>query len=259
METLKHNKTLQINLQLCDFFSLTADKRYQDDEVIMLSSSIEHPYHNFATVIAEDLSEQGLQSIMEKLQVFYQTHQVEKFAIFTSDPERILNTVDLPHQVNPTFAGLMAELNDIKISSDSPDDIICKQLTSVEQLNDYFHPFVKNFNFNADHEKAIKSYYRNYTEREDFAHFIAYLNEQPIASASVLIKEGLAGLHNLSVLPDYRNRGVGKHLQRLRLNYARQHAADAAVIQAVPASAHMVRQLGFKDVSVITPIVFEVV
>ena len=67
--------------------------------------------------------------------------------------------------------------------------------------------------------------------------FVAEVNEQPIATGSLLIHEGVALLAGASTIPEGRKQGAQLSLLEIRLRHAAEKGCDIAMMGAAPGSA----------------------
>ncbi len=78
--------------------------------------------------------------------------------------------------------------------------------------------------------------------------YIGYMNEEPIAVASVYCSNGVAGIYNVGTIETQRGRGIGREMTRLPLQKAYEQGNDLAVLMSSPSGYGVYRKLGFKDV-----------
>ena len=78
---------------------------------------------------------------------------------------------------------------------------------------------------------------RTSAAREDCLSFLAELDSRPIATASLMIENGVALLAGSSTIPEWRRRGAQRALLESRLEYAARAGCDLAMIGAEPGSA----------------------
>ncbi|HWE86914.1 MAG TPA: GNAT family N-acetyltransferase [Terracidiphilus sp.] len=74
------------------------------------------------------------------------------------------------------------------------------------------------------------------TSRQGSACFLAEIDGEPAAAASLFLYEGAALFAGASTVPEKRRRGLQSTLLQARMRYARQHGSDLAVMVAEPGS-----------------------
>ena len=79
-------------------------------------------------------------------------------------------------------------------------------------------------------------------------HYVARVGGEPVASASVLLAEGVAGLYSVATPPAWRGRGLGTAITRYALADARDAGYDTATLGAEPVAVNLYRRLGFRAI-----------
>lgn len=77
-------------------------------------------------------------------------------------------------------------------------------------------------------------------------HFLARLENEPVATASILFGAGIVGVYDVSVIPSARRRGIGGALTRHVLGFARQRGYQYACLQASPMGFRLYEEIGFR-------------
>lgn len=82
-----------------------------------------------------------------------------------------------------------------------------------------------------------------------FRHYLARLDGAPVATASVLLAAGVAGVYNVATLPAARRHGVGAEVTRQALVEARDREAQTwSILHSSPMGVRVYRALGFREV-----------
>jgi ribosomal protein S18 acetylase RimI-like enzyme len=77
---------------------------------------------------------------------------------------------------------------------------------------------------------------------------VALKGEEPVASGLMFRGKEVTGLYWISVVPYYRNRGLGSWLTQELLRIGKEEGYRQAVLQSSPIAANVYRRLGFKEV-----------
>lgn len=97
-------------------------------------------------------------------------------------------------------------------------------------------------------EAAHRSHARASVRPRRLWHFSARLGGRAIGSSVVFIttgRLGVAGLYDVDVSPDVRNRGIGKAVTRAACRFARDIGCRYALLNATPQGEPVYRRLGF--------------
>jgi len=78
--------------------------------------------------------------------------------------------------------------------------------------------------------------------------YIGYLHEEPVAVASLCCAAGLAGIYNVTTLPNMRGQGLGTALTSALLHEARQMGYRVGILQSTAMGLHVYERLGFQEV-----------
>jgi GNAT superfamily N-acetyltransferase len=81
-----------------------------------------------------------------------------------------------------------------------------------------------------------------------FRHFLARLHGAPVATCSLFLGAGVAGIYDVSTLPERRKRGIGRLITRAAMHEARALGYRMAILHSSALGAGMYRALGFRDV-----------
>lgn len=81
-----------------------------------------------------------------------------------------------------------------------------------------------------------------------FRHFLLRLDRAPASTSSLFLRGGVAGVYDVSTVPELRRRGLGAQITRAALGEARAGGCDMAILHSFNQGLSMYRQLGFEKV-----------
>lgn len=82
--------------------------------------------------------------------------------------------------------------------------------------------------------------------RLQIRYFLGRLHGAPVATASLLLAGGIAGVYDVSTEPDSRRRGIGTTMTVAMLHEARAHGYATAFLQPTELGEPMYHRLGFR-------------
>ena len=80
-----------------------------------------------------------------------------------------------------------------------------------------------------------------------FKLFLGYLNEKPVATSILLTAVGVAGVHDITVLPSARGKGIGTEMTLIPLRDAKSMGYRYGVLCATELGIGIYRKMGFKE------------
>ena len=84
-----------------------------------------------------------------------------------------------------------------------------------------------------------------------FRHFLGFLNGEAVATCSLFLGAGVAGIYDVGTLPERRRRGIGGAITRAAVADAAAAGYRTAILQSSAVGAAMYRALGFNEVCAI--------
>ncbi len=84
----------------------------------------------------------------------------------------------------------------------------------------------------------------------DFTGYVAYADEEPVATAATLIAAGVAGVYALATLAAHRRKGYGEAVMRYALETARREAGiEATVLESSAPGLRLYERMGYRAVT----------
>ena len=79
-------------------------------------------------------------------------------------------------------------------------------------------------------------------------HYVAAVDQQPVATATLFFAADVAGLYFVSTVPAWRGRGIGSAISRAALAHARDLGFAVGVLGSSPMGQRVYERLGFREV-----------
>ena len=87
--------------------------------------------------------------------------------------------------------------------------------------------------------------------------YLAFVDGEPVATATVLVTGEVAGLYDVAVLPGMRGRGIGAAMTLVPLRDARDSGCRVAILHASPLGRPVYERLGFRTVCTVDHFVWK--
>ncbi len=125
------------------------------------------------------------------------------------------------------------------------------EITKVTDT-DAYQAWVRIFAASYGHQPEIAQRYFELTSRRigsaetDVQHYLAWLDGAPVATTTLFLSDGVAGLYHVGTLPEARGRGIGTALVQASLMEAQSRGARHCVLYSSAMGLNIYRRLGFK-------------
>ncbi|MFX1377637.1 MAG: GNAT family N-acetyltransferase [Promethearchaeota archaeon] len=140
------------------------------------------------------------------------------------------------HQV-----GMAVKLDKLKRGQNIENDLMIEKVVDEKSLIQWSGVVSKVFDLSIDIEHL------KFIQLQKEAHFyLGKFNKLPVSTLLLYLSSGVAGLHAVSTLPNYRNQGFGLTISRTALIDAYNMGYYVGVLQASSLGERVYRKLGFQ-------------
>jgi GNAT superfamily N-acetyltransferase len=223
-------------------------------------------YHN--AVVAADLSDTGAdEAIAESLQLM-KSHAVPGSWHVgptmrpTDLGNRLLRAgfrhggsepgmaVALANLINPPnrSAGLPNPTTDLpKRSADAAGDLQIGRVVDDQMLRVWQATLARGFGEGEKEARWVAEIYRREGYGDPWRHYLGWLDGEPVATATIYLAAGVAGLYFVMTVPEARRRGIGAAITHAALVEARDSGFEYGVLGSSPAGRSVYAALGFRE------------
>ncbi len=138
-------------------------------------------------------------------------------------------------------AGMSVELKNIKDRKIEKKDLKIKEVDNEESLKQWSEVVSQGFGIKVDFD-LLKFLFL----QEEVHFYLGKFEGKSVSTLMLCLSSGVAGLHAVSTLPEYRSKGFGLTISRTALIDAFQMGYRVGVLQASSLGERIYRKLGFK-------------
>ncbi len=204
------------------------------------------------THLAQDNSDYVDKKITEVL-TYFSPHNVSVAWVISpiTQPQQLATSLEARGFTRVGGDSNMAiDLHQMNENIPAPANLVIKEIEDAETLK--LHSPIARIGFDTSQETS-QNYYECYVgngfgNSKPWHHYIAWLNDKPVAIASLLLHAGIAGIYGVATLPEARRQGIGAALTLYAMRVARSLGYRIAILAPSEIGMNMYRSIGFQEV-----------
>ncbi len=189
--------------------------------------------------------------IRETLNRFKAAGRPVMWTIFPSttpdDIEKILIKCGMVHLERNSL--MYFDMTTLEENLNLPENLVIKQVNNIKALKEWARLNAIGFGLTDGIKKiTIKGHADLFINKSiPGRHFVAYLNNKPVGTSSVFMANGVAGLYNITTLPEARGRGIGESITKYTMLSGKKSGYVIATLQATKKGLPVYEKIGFKS------------
>jgi GNAT superfamily N-acetyltransferase len=210
------------------------------------------PDHFMNLVVCTQLPPEGADELVENALAHFRSLGIRKLSWLAEEgvPALEIKRYLLSHGLTfrESFAiEMAADLIGLQEDLPCPAGLKIVRVEDQETLREWIHIASIGFGVAEEHEQA---WYEIFTEAvfdQPFWSYLALLNEEPVATSQLFLSAGVAGIYNVTAVPEARGQGIGAAITLAPLLDARAIGYRIGILQASSLGYGVYRRLGFQD------------
>jgi len=142
---------------------------------------------------------------------------------------------------------MAADLNNLPLDQSVPNGLRIVPVTDKETLMQWIHVASVGFGVNEEFESIWYDFFADAVFDQRFQTYLALLDGQPVGTSQLFFSAGVAGLYNVTCLPEFRGHGVGRAVTLFPLLNAHKMDYQVGILQASRLGYSVYQRLGFQD------------
>lgn len=150
--------------------------------------------------------------------------------------------------LSESFATEMAiVLKDLREDLTRPNDLEVVAVDDEQTLRQWIHVASIGFQVPVEVEDIWFDFFEETACALPFRTYLAYLNGEPVGTSQLFTSAGVAGIYNVTCIPQARGQGIGSAVVRVPLLEARKLGYHVGILQASSMGYSVYQRLGFQD------------
>jgi len=210
------------------------------------------PDHFINLVVCNQLPSEGVDDLIENALVHFRSMNIRKLSWLTRAgmSSAKINGILLAHglKFRDSFATEMAV--DLSLVSDNlptPADLRIMRVDDEAALRQWIHIASIGFKIGEEFEEVWHDIFVDSILDARFQTYLALLNGKPVGTSQLFLSESVAGIYNVTCIPEARGQGIGSAITLAPLLKARQMGYQIGVLQASSKGYNAYCRLGFQD------------
>ena len=222
-----------------------------EDGLFTWCTRIAHPWFNGVLATRAPRSDEGAN--IQKMVSYFEARKIDIFTLWLED----LHMADAwakhlqpaGFEISQGPPGMSVNLAELPDSAATPDSFRIELVKDLSMLKTWMTVFVPGFGL-PDH--FIDAYYRvmsSFGTEMPVRSYLGYLKDEPVATSTLVLTEGIAGIYNVATLEKARGQGLGAAITLQPLLEARERGYSIGALQSSEMGFRVYQRLGFQKVS----------
>jgi GNAT superfamily N-acetyltransferase len=210
------------------------------------------PDHFMNLVVCTDLPSQGTDEIIDRALAHFRSLRIKKLSWLAREgmPSTKLKRCLLSRGLTfgESFATEMAvELASVLETLPLPEGLQIVPVETEKALKQWIHVASIGFRVPEEFEQVWFDFFAEVIFDLPFWTYLALLNGRPVATSQLFLSAGVAGIYNVTCIPEARGQGIGAAVTQTALLDARDMGYRVGILQASSLGYSVYRRLGFEE------------
>ena len=210
------------------------------------------PDHFMNLVVCTQLPPKGADELIENALNHFRSSHIRKLSWLVHEdvPAVEIKKYLLSHGL--TFREsygeeMAADLESVPEDLPIPAGLEIIRVEDKDLLQQWIHVASVGFGIAEEYEKVWYEFFVEAVFEQPFWTYLALLNDRPVGTSQLFLSAGVAGIYNVTCVPEARGQGIGAAITQAPLLDARAIGYRIGILQASEAGARVYRRLGFQD------------
>ena len=142
--------------------------------------------------------------------------------------------------------GMAAELSQIKLTG-IPEGLEVERVEGLDRLELYCDIMIRGYPLPDSIAGDWTRMMIKMGVDDSLRHYIGHMDGEPVATSTILLSDGVAGLYMVATLPEARGKGVGSYMTVYPFKEAEREGYRFGILHSTRMGYSVYRRLGFQD------------
>jgi len=210
------------------------------------------PDHFMNLVVCTQLPSEGAEELIDSAMTHFRSLNIRKLSWLTQKgvPATEIKKYLLAHGLtfSESFAiEMAADLRSVPDDLPRPIGLRIAPVVAGKTLRQWIHVASIGFGVREEFEKVWYDFFVEAVFDTRFRTYLALLHGQPVGTSQLFLSAGVAGIYNVTCIPEARGQGIGAAVTLAPLLAAREMGYYISILQASQQGSRVYRRLGFQD------------
>ena len=194
----------------------------------------------------------GADELIESALAHFRSMNIRKLSWLAHGgvPSAKINKALLSHGLTfkESFATEMAiDLSPLPGDLPIPPGLRIVPVVDEDTLRQWIHVASIGFRIGEKYEKVWYDFFVDAIFNPQFRSYLALLDGKPVGTSQLFLSGGVAGIYNVTCIPEARGQGIGSAITLAPLLEASEMGYRIGILQVSQQGYHVYRRLGFQD------------
>ena len=210
------------------------------------------PDHFMNLVVCTELPKQGVNELIGNALSHFRSRNITRLAWLTEEGVPAMEIKKYLEAHGLTFresfaTEMAADLTGLPENKSFPNGLKIVPVEDEATLRKWIHVASIGFGVPIDVEDIWYGFFAEAVCERPFRTYLALLNGEPVGTSQLFTSAGVAGIYNVTCMPQARGRGIGPAVTLAPLLEARQIGYRVGILQASSMGYKVYKRLGFQD------------
>lgn len=210
------------------------------------------PDHFMNLVVCNQLPAEGIDDLIENTLGHFRSLNIRRLSWLTQVGVPFAELNDVLHAHGLNFRGsfateMAADLSQLPGDLQTHPGLRIVPVNNKDALRQWIHIASIGFKISEEFEQVWHDILVDTISDARFQTYLALLNGKPVGTSQLFLSEDVAGIYNVTCLPEARGQGIGSAVTLAPLLEAREMGYRVGILQASNGGYNVYRRLGFQD------------